>query len=266
MAELKWRDRRPSFSEYVPWLMAKHGVSISEVQSNHYQAVVDRISAAVRTSEFWGKLEANLSNINDAYESEKKERLLDTQMPDVKSKSWESFLNKTFRKNVLNNEFYPEAPKDGWLLPPDWTSGINDISRTTFVVRYLDGVEYLSDKIASICSELGLKVDRDYEAKIEGYYAVHMYIYYDVSVPTATFNTETIRVRFELQITTQVKEFVKGILHRIYDVDRIQGATSSKNWAWDYESDEFIAHNLGHIVHYVEGMIVQVRDRQRSRK
>lgn len=33
-------------------------------------------------------------------------------------------------------------------------------------------------------------------------------------------------------------------------------------WQWDYESDEFIPNYLGHILHYIEGMIMEVRKRE----
>ena len=35
-------------------------------------------------------------------------------------------------------------------------------------------------------------------------------------------------------------------------------------WQWDYKSDEFSANYLGHILHYVEGMIVEIREKQKK--
>ncbi len=32
-------------------------------------------------------------------------------------------------------------------------------------------------------------------------------------------------------------------------------------WQWDYKGDEFATNYLGHILHYVEGMIMDVRER-----
>jgi hypothetical protein len=34
--------------------------------------------------------------------------------------------------------------------------------------------------------------------------------------------------------------------------------------SWKYDSDQFISAYLGHILHYVEGMIIEVRDRKRG--
>ena len=37
-----------------------------------------------------------------------------------------------------------------------------------------------------------------------------------------------------------------------------------KIWQWNYKSDEFAANYLGHILHYVEGMIIEIRDKKRG--
>ncbi|MGA8485346.1 MAG: hypothetical protein WB706_13230 [Nitrososphaeraceae archaeon] len=34
------------------------------------------------------------------------------------------------------------------------------------------------------------------------------------------------------------------------------------NWKWNYKSDLFSSSYLGHILHYVEGLILEVRDKQ----
>ena len=36
-------------------------------------------------------------------------------------------------------------------------------------------------------------------------------------------------------------------------------------WQWNYKGDEFTANYLGHILHYVEGMIMEIRDKQEER-
>ncbi|KKK63816.1 hypothetical protein LCGC14_2990500, partial [marine sediment metagenome] len=47
-----------------------------------------------------------------------------------------------------------------------------------------------------------------------------------------------------------------------YDQRRAERPTSNVKWQWDYRSDEFAANYLGHILHYVEGMIIDVRDKR----
>lgn len=264
MAEIKWREVKPEYGEYHAWLASVHGLTNLDVLKNHYMAVTARVEAGFRNAEFWVNLGNDLSNINDLYKIDKKERLLNPVAPTITVKPWDSFLSKTFRKNILTNKNYPSPPDGGWVLPPDWTSKINDLVRTMFVVRYLDGVDFLSERLSQHIQNAKCFIRRDYEAKIEGYYAIHLYASASIEVPDLEYNSIERDFVFEIQITTEVKEFVKSILHHIYDSARISSDSHEKTWAWNYESDEFIAHNLGHMVHYVEGMLVQVRDRQRG--
>jgi hypothetical protein len=38
--------------------------------------------------------------------------------------------------------------------------------------------------------------------------------------------------------------------------------SSIEEISWNYRNDQFITTYLGHILHYVEGMIIEVRDRE----
>ena len=66
----------------------------------------------------------------------------------------------------------------------------------------------------------------------------------------------------EIQITTQLQEVIRRLLHKYYERQRSGRSTSDLKWQWDYKSDEFAANYLGHILHYVEGMIMDVRDKR----
>ena len=99
----------------------------------------------------------------------------------------------------------------------------------------------------------------DLNSSMVGYYAGHLIVNIEVEVPDFQFNVATMAAKIEIQITTHVKEAVKTILHPIYERARISEARGDK-WQWDFNSDEFVANNLGHIIHYVEGMIVRVRE------
>lgn len=68
----------------------------------------------------------------------------------------------------------------------------------------------------------------------------------------------------EIQITTQLQEVIRSLLHKYYE-DRRKGVEAEgTKWQWDYKSDEFVANYLGHILHYVEGMIMDIREKQRK--
>jgi len=81
------------------------------------------------------------------------------------------------------------------------------------VTKYLDGVEYLSGELLNIASSLNMETKLDYEAKDDGYYAAHCYLYFECEIPTQTWETERILVPVEIQITTQLQEVIKTLLH-----------------------------------------------------
>ncbi len=64
-------------------------------------------------------------------------------------------------------------------------------------------------------------------------------------------------------MTTQLQEVIRRLLHTYYE-DKRQSKKEQTKWQWNYNSDEFSANYLGHILHYVEGMIMEVREKQRG--
>lgn len=258
-------EERPSLQSYGDWLNNMHGVKL-DVQRANYDVVAAIVEREVTSSKFWTDLLALLAEANDEYKIQKGDDLLDSYTVPLHRKNFDSFLNKTYRKNVLQNNLFPAPPNGGWILPPAWYSSVNDIVRTTISVRYLDGVEFLSDRLVELCKNASLSTSLDFEARSEGYYAAHLYFTPTIRVPDIDWTQIERQFHVEVQITTHVKEAIKAILHPIYERARIRAvATNEKDWRWDLTSDEFVASNLGHIIHYVEGMIVRIRDEQRGK-
>ena len=69
-------------------------------------------------------------------------------------------------------------------------------------------------------------------------------------------------IPIEIQITTQLQDVIRKLLHIYYEERRKKITEDDIKWQWDYKSDEFVANYLGHILHYVEGMIMDVRSKQ----
>ena len=185
------------------------------------------------------------------------------------SKNFDSFLLKTFRRNILENDGYPKPPRGGWYLPDNWLEKVNDIVRTLFVVKYLDGAEFLSDKIAQCCTTKKMYYRNYFEAREEGYYAVHLYTKKIVEIPGVKIDTVNVNLSVEMQITTQLQEVIRQLIHNYYEERRkkIRDFNSSnKKWQWEYLSDEFSTNYLGHILHYVEGMIMEIREKQEGKE
>jgi ppGpp synthetase/RelA/SpoT-type nucleotidyltranferase len=254
---------KPAYDQYKAWLLETHKVSVDPQMENHYAVICDTAHRAFEQCEVWTGIVSGLRELNDKFLISHKCALMKGFSPRIVTKPFNSFLEKTYRKNILFNSNFPEPPKGGWLLPDNCHSAINDIIRTTITVNYLDGVEYVLGHVQRAASERGVGTASDNEARMEGYYAIHLYYRKEIRVIGRDFTSKECEFSFEIQITTEIKEIVKTILHAFYDKARLAATKDGgRDWRWDYKSDEFVANNIGHVIHYIEGMIVQVRDRQ----
>lgn len=248
-------------NKYHKWL-EKQGWPISDRTRTHYEQVSAKIRDQFKVSSLWVELSENLKEFDSEYNMEKEyPLLLDFNPPKLHKKTFDSFLLKTFRKNILNNPNLPYKPDMDWIFPNSWYSQINDVVRTLFVVKYLDGVSFLVDKIESICEKHNIQYETSFEAKDEGYYAAHLSILQEFEIPKYSWDTTRINVWIEIQITTQLQEVIRKLLHKHYEENRKTVEKEDIKWQWNYKSDEFSANYLGHILHYVEGMIIEIRDK-----
>lgn len=262
--EKKSVSKIENIKDYRDWFEEKFHVYSNYVA--YYNSVVNKMIVDISKSRIWLDIIENLEDIGVQYEMKKKYSLLLYPNENIKvlGKEYDSLIDKTYRKNVLNNNKWPNEPASGWISPDNWFSKINDIVRTSIVVRYIDGVEFLVEKIKQIVLKNKNKIEVQMEAKDEGYYAAHIYIPQEVEIQGFDRGSEIINVKFEIQITTQLQEVIKKLLHKYYETKRISSKSQDKNWKWDYKSDEFAANYLGHILHYVEGMIVEIQEKQRK--
>lgn len=258
-------EKPKNIDEYKKWLKEKHGIEISDRAKTHYISVTSRIKQDFENSKFWIYFNENLKVYEHEYLLISGYPLLMPGFkPNILVKSFESFLLKTFRKNILQNKNWPNEPNGGWILPDNWFIKINDIIRTLFAVKYLDGVEFMINKIKSFCEQNGMLCEAFLEAREEGYYAAHLYMEREFEIPKVTWDTEKINVTIEIQITTQLQETIRILLHKYYDERRKKIKEEDMKWQWNYKGDEFVANYLGHILHYVEGMIMEIREKQKE--
>lgn len=153
-------------SEYIRWLYKEHGAEISERTLNYYQSVTGKIIDTFIKSSFWQILNDNLRELDGRYRLQTGYPLWVSDAPlKLESKSFNSFLLKTFRKNIIENRRWPKQPKDGWILPENWFNKINDIIRTRFVVKYLDGVEFVISNVKPMCDTCHLLQETSFEAR-----------------------------------------------------------------------------------------------------
>ncbi|MDZ4057707.1 MAG: hypothetical protein U1D69_12240 [Polynucleobacter sp.] len=248
---------KPTFAEYPSWLTVTTDIDAIKFE-NHYKAVTAQICTEILHSAGWRALLDELPEANDAYKIAHKSQLLTSLAPTLFVKPYASLLNKSYRKNVKNNKNWPDPPDGGWILAPTWLGAFKDVFRTTITVSYLDGVQFLYEKLKNATANAGADCEFDLNSTPEGYYAGHFILKGVTTVPDLQFGSYEQSYSVEIQMTTHVKEAVKSILHPIYEKARMENK-ADHNWQWDFSCDEFIANNLGHIIHYVEGMIVKVR-------
>ena len=258
-------DKPKTIEDYRRWLQDQHGVDL-QLAETHYKSVTPKLLADVDGSSYWQTVVANLGRMDQEYLGKTGYKLFvdGSNAPALQLKPFKSLLIKTFRRNILANQQWPEPPaQTGWLLPPRWFESINDIVRTLFVVKYLDGVTFTVAQIHSIVQGLGTECKTKLEAREEGYYAAHLYFPVTCEIPIEDWTTVKTPISVELQITTQVQEVIRRLLHAYYEERRLSRGNDSA-WQWDYKTPEFAANYLGHVLHYVEGMIMDVREKQET--
>lgn len=255
-----------NIEEYKKWLKEQHNILIDKRLSTYYKKVTTLVKNNLESSDFWLQLINNLKEHHDEYLIKSKGYLLlleSAESINILIKPFDSLLDKSFRKNILNNKNFENPPSAGWIFPTNWLTRINDIIRTTIVVKYLDGVEFILEKLKSFLEHnCNKKCKSHLEAREEGYYAAHLYFKHEFEIPSIDFDTEFIEISIEIQITTQLQELIKRLLHRYYEKKRLRKKSKEKNkWQWNYRSNEFATNYLGHILHYIEGMIMDIRER-----
>lgn len=255
--------RKPeNMSEYVNWLRREKNADVEQAR-NQYESVTSKILRDFNRSKFWSELKGNLKTYDDEYLSQKGYKLrVSESPPEMQLKQFDSFLLKTYRKNILENNNFPNEPVSGWFLPENWFLKINDILRTLFTVKYFDGIEFLVERLRTLCDNNGIECNCSYEAREEGYYAAHLIVKHNFEIPKRDWDTEKVLIPIEFQITTQLQEVIRRLLHRYYERARKRTKNPVQKWQWDYKSDEFATNYLGHILHYVEGMIMEIRENQ----
>jgi hypothetical protein len=256
---------KPTAEEYEKWLKDEQGVDINNIIKNNYDSVTMKIKDQFEKSKFWMDLTNDINGMDQNYyiKTGGYNLFMSTSPPEILMKSFDSFLLKTFRKNILENKNWPNEPINGWILPTNWFTKINDIIRMAFVVKYIDGVEYMINDLEKYCEKFGLSHKVRFEAREEGYYAAHLYTRQKFEVPNVQWDTEIVNVSIEIQVTTQLQDVIRRLLHRYYEDSRKKMERDEK-WQWNYKSDEFAANYLGHILHYVEGMIIEIRDKEKG--
>lgn len=257
-----------SLTEYLEW----HAATLErDVVSalDYYTAVAPVMCGAFTESALWQAILSTSAPWAQEYLDRTGYQLwaFDGQLPSPVWKSRESFALKVFRRNVIENRAFPNPPEGDWYSSKNWFSRTNDIVRTCLVVKYLDGVEEVCTRTAALAATFGYALETSYEARDEGYYAAHLRVpAMEFRVPSRNWDYTMLAAPVEIQVTTQVKDVIRDLTHPFYEARRMEPTTPNRKWQWDYRCEEFSANYLGHTLHYLEGTIMDIRDRAKKGK
>lgn len=183
--------------------------------------------------------------------------------PDITwhKKPYESFLEKLYRINCIENKNYPDCPSSGWCTLKSSFGRIDDIVRTTLIVAYADAPPFLAKRITALAKSLGLNSTIKDHAKEKGYYAQHIYISLPlvVSNPIDPGDYPEVNVSIEIQVTTELQGALREVTHKLYEQERLTGGLET-DWKTQFQSGRFRAAYMAHTLRFIEAMIVDLRD------
>jgi hypothetical protein len=223
------------------------------VESNVIQWAKD-----LTVSSFWSDTGGALDKWRTEYRGITGSTLLSqVKLPDFVPKSKESITDKLERK-------YPVDQLEGAFLGEYPIPNIGDMVRVRLTCSYLDGVEFLASKLMELAKSAGVTAIHEKQGKIEGYYAQHINITQDVMLKIAG-HTILIRISAEIQIATDMSTKMWDTSHGLYERTRGQ-PMEAENWQWKHSDPRFISNQLGHLVHLVDGLLIQLRESTKRRK
>ena len=265
VGEVDGEAPKPTTEEaFLRWGEKSTTCAIKRSDRTRYNSVVLAVRAQLEESDFWRDFLAAVKLESQEYYLRTKYKLLpadDMLTPRIEVKSADSAVEKCYRKNVILNDAWPTPPKDGWVTPATWFESFPDNVRTQFVVKYLDGVQALVTRIESYLDSTGTPYDSVLHARDYGYYGAHIVFRREFEIPGTTWETENSVIPIEIQVRTELQDVIGRLTHKYYQARRLRSPEDSENWQWRYDSEEFVPNYLGHILHYVEGMIMEVRNR-----
>lgn len=174
-------------------------------------------------------------------------------------KPFVSLVDKSLRRNVLENQVFPNAPSDGWFIPEVWFRLNNDTVRTVVACKYIDGPQFLVRALQAHAKELNLDYRSKSQQNDDGYYAYHFWVRLPVDLTSFDWQTRREDVWVEIQVTTQLQEVLRSLTHRIYEARRLDSGTDANTWKWEVDGARFRAAYIGHSLHLLEALILKLR-------
>jgi hypothetical protein len=262
----------------VPQMARARTPSVPTAEEVALHAELERKWPAVRVPGYWSTVEENCKqwareiSVGPLW-SEAKNRLVGwsadfrrksggvlvaAPLPDFVGKGADRTKKKVISKCADDAAFAREAlGSDGPPVPR-----LSDLVRTRISCKFLDGVEYLAERLNELAIEQGVAVERQRQGKLVGYFAQHVTFAADVHFRMAG-HAEPVRISCEIQVATELSSQIWEAAHPVYEIARVR-SDDPEDWQWSPKDPRFIARQLGHMIHLADGILVQLRDSTRS--
>ena len=254
-------DRHPETLEGLKELFLQKGEEYGEAHEAYYERESNRLVTEFKNTGFWTEFGIRLDHLSERRQLEGEFPVLahGREPAVIEPKPWDSLLDKCYRKNVLENEVFPNSPPEGWITEKNWLDRIHDVVRTTVVVRYMDDIFTVAKLLQEVAADEGIEIDVNFKARNEGYYAVHVSVPMRLQYAESGWEPLFANIQVEIQLCTQIQEVIRSLTHVFYMKRRVRPREPGHEWQWNCESDEFVPNYLGHMLQYADGMIMNSR-------
>ena len=228
----------------------KNDLRIEEVAWDVLDDLLDKWTEQIKTSFLWQQFRKDQPKIERGYK-ELKERNLALNSISWQRKSIDSIKGKLYRDFKSGKKV-----KDLW----NYHKGIpklNDLIRTRIVCRYMDGVPYILNNLESISKRLKIQTTNKLDPGSEEYFAYHFRFKNSFEVPGTK---KKITLPCEIQIATELGTRIWEETHLLYELER-EGYLPDTQWKWDKNDARFLGKQLGHLLHTIDGLILDAQNR-----
>lgn len=216
-------------------------------------------AAETTVSPFWRAVAADLQKWRTEFATKTSGPLLAHDiLPPFEGKKHGRILTKTVQwveRKGADKIFDADTP----AVP-----NLNDLVRTRVRCAFMDGVSFFAEKLAALATELHVYDGMKAEGRLEGYFAYHVYFTHDVFFRLGG-EKKAWRVKCEVQLATELSSTVWSAAHSVYERSR-EAESKVEEWQWNPNDPRFVAHQLGHMVHLADGLLVQLRDARKNYK
>jgi hypothetical protein len=254
--------RPDTVEKYIEWAKDPLGVDFADAATKKlYETNLVIALNSTQETDFYKQFSAHIERYDAEYRGLHEAALL-MATPDLRleKKPYSSAVDKSFRKNVLWNRRFPKPPEDGWITPENWYFALGDVLRGTIVCKFIDGPEFLAERLRGFGEELGLECGSYSQDRDEGYYAYHFNTTLHMVLTDEHWADRPHKLTLEVQLTTQLQEVLRELTHPHYQAHRSDPRPDRHRWKWEHGSNRFRAGYLGHALHLLEAIVVEIRD------